>query len=472
MRAALPFLCVSGVLLATLAAVAPPATTLGVVLFIAFSSSAATMRSEKAIALLWWLSVLPLYLNLPSVAFPIPLELVVALILLWRTFVVERRALSFGTASDQLLTLIVLCGAGLSTVLSQDKLRSSLNFLSLAIWLLLIPLARATYRRPEDARLSMGVLGIAVGVQALLGFAQLVGGRPFTTGILTSPLAAVFFNNNALLSRLVRQDFNWAMFGWAFPSGLFINAIVYGLCLTTAALILLNSPPSWLPRRGAGALRASAVLGLLAAFASFKVTAWVAIATGGVLLLAHRPSRSEVRLRTVAVPLLLLVAAAGLTRELVTTRLTDVAGASALTRLIIWIAYLQALVYGGWIGVGPGQAEVLAPTLPTWAAGQNVSLLAAPENSWVGLAVEIGVPATAALLIVLVRLGVRGRPLRVTVAGPAIAAALVGCTIGVHGLTDEHILPLVALIGGVASTLNSLEASGRTATLAPPQLPV
>jgi hypothetical protein len=115
-------------------------------------------------------------------------------------------------------------------------------------------------------------------------------------------------------------------------------------------------------------------------------------------------------------------------------------------------------VHGGWIGTGPGQAELLAPSLSTSAAGQTVELFAAPEDSWIALAIEIGVPATAALLILLVRLSVRDKPLRMTAAAPAFAAVLVGCTIGVHGLTDEHILPLVALIGGLASSLDGLPA--------------
>jgi hypothetical protein len=133
--------------------------------------------------------------------------------------------------------------------------------------------------------------------------------------------------------------------------------------------------------------------------------------------------------------------------------LADILAASAVSRLFVWGYYLQSVVHGGLVGVGPGQSAILAPTLTTMAGGQTLKLLAAPENSWIALLVEIGAPATIALLVLLVRLVLGFKPTRISAAAPAMTAALVGC-IGVYGLTDEHILPLVALIGGMASSLS------------------
>jgi hypothetical protein len=112
--------------------------------------------------------------------------------------------------------------------------------------------------------------------------------------------------------------------------------------------------------------------------------------------------------------------------------------------------YWTNIRYGGLIGVGIGQAGELAPSLSTVAAGQQLEAQLAPENSYIGLAVEIGVPATIALCALLVRAGIAPGTRRTTWVFPALAAGLVG-SIGVHGLADEHILPLLALGLGLAS---------------------
>ena len=444
-----------GLALAAVAAWAPPATTLGLALAGVLVSSAVALREESAIALLWGLSIIPLYLNVPSVAFPIPLELLVAMVLMWRTFVVGRRVPQFGTAIDRGLLLLIALGVVISTLLSPNILRSTLNSISLLIWLFHIPLARAIYQRPGGVRQSLRVLAVALGAQGILGFVQLVAGFHFAIGVLTSPVASLFFNQNALISKIARQDFNWLIFDRTFPSGLFINSIVYGLCLTVGGLTLMTVPRTWLPPRFKHAARVFGAIALVAAFASFKVSVWLAMLAGAVVLIVTQRPHRRVRLQTALLPLGLLATAAALTREMVSRRVVDVLTVSAMTRLLIWGAYAGSLVHHGLIGVGPGQAQLVAPTIPTLAAGQNIDLFAAPENSWLGLAVEVGVPAMLALLILLVRMAVRSIPPRATFAAPGITAALVGCTVGVYGLTDEHILPLLALLGGMTSALES-----------------
>ena len=447
-----------GLALAAVAAWAPPATTLGLVLAVILVSCVLVLPERGAIALLWGLTIVPLYLVVPSFAFPIPLELVVAVVLMWRVFIAGNRRLRFGTPTDHFLVIVVALGVGISTALSPERLLSSLNAISLLIWLFHIPLARTIYRDASATTQSLTMLAIVIVAQSLLGFAQLVAGLHLTMGILTSPLAPLFYNQNALHARLATQDFNWMMFDRAFPSGLFINSIVYGLCLTIGGLTLIVVPRSWYSLGTSRAARMCGALALAAAFASFKVTSWVAMLAGGCVVLITQVPNARNRLRTALIPLGLFTMATVLARQLVTRRLVDVLAASALARLVIWSAYLGSLVHHGLIGVGPGQARLIAPTFSTYAAGQNLELFAAPENSWLGLAVEVGVPATVALLLLLIRLAVRAAPPRITIAAPGIAAALVGCTFGVYGLTDEHILPLIALLGGMACAHESSDA--------------
>lgn len=453
-----------GLVIAGIAALVPPATTLALALTLVLVSSALVLPERGAIAILWGLSIIPLYLTLPDFTFPLPVELVVAIVLMWRIFVAASRSPRFQTRTDLGLVIVVAIGVVGSTAFSADRLRSALNATSLMIWLFHIPLARTIYREPDSSGPTLRVLAIVVVLQALLGFAQLVGGVKFAMGILTSPLAPVFFNNNALLSRLGSQDFNWLMFDRAFPSGLFINSIVYGLCLIVSGLTLVSVPRTWYPRGNSGVFRLCGAIALVAAFASFKVTSWVSLLAGGMVVLVNQVSNRHHRQRTALVPLAMLAMAVALTRELVTQRLVDVFAVSAAARLLIWNAYLGSIVHHGLIGVGLGQAQTIAPSFATYAAGQSFNLLAAPESSWLGLTVEIGVPATLALLLLLTRLTVRATRPRITRAAPGIIAALVGCTFGVYGLTDEHILPLIALLGGMASALEPNRVADSEAT--------
>jgi hypothetical protein len=131
------------------------------------------------------------------------------------------------------------------------------------------------------------------------------------------------------------------MFDRVFPSGLFINSIVYGLCLIAGGLTLIGAPRSWLPSRSAGLMRASGSIALVVAFLSFKVTAWLSLVAGGIILLAIHVSRRQVRFSTAVIPLVLTLAAAGLSRQMVSDRVSSVLGGSAITRLVIWNAYLH-----------------------------------------------------------------------------------------------------------------------------------
>lgn len=436
------------------AGLAPPATTLGVGLALSTALSAATLSEPKALALAWALAVIPLYLNIPGIQYPLPLEMLVGMVLIWRAFVVPGRMPSFGCRTDRLLALILLSGAALSTALSPDVPRAAFHIARFTIWLFYIPLARTWYSTPSAALPGLAMLALALALQALLGFTQLAVGESLTLGMLRSPFAPLFMNANALADRLVKQDFNWIIFGRTFASGLFLNAIVFGLCLTLGGLALLAAPRTWFPRGFAWVWRACGALALMAAIVSLKVTAWLSLLAGGLLLLLMGMKDRQLRLVTTASPIIVATFAALFLRELVTARVLHAISVTAPERVLAWLAYWKSLQYGGLLGTGLGLAQLAPPPFAIYAAGQWVERVLPPENSWIGLAVEMGVPATAALLLLLLRLGVSFRGLTPTWAAPAVAAAVVGVS-GVHGLTDEHILPLIALVGGTASGLKA-----------------
>lgn len=99
-----------------------------------------------------------------------------------------------------------------------------------------------------------------------------------------------------------------------------------------------------------------------------------------------------------------------------------------------------------WTGVGAGQFEPVFPQYRKLTAAQNKSMLLHPENDWLWMAAETGVPATLALSALVVFafwralsgvLGGRDRALR----GACLIAALL---VPLHGLFDVpgHRIPL------------------------------
>lgn len=435
---------------AVLAAVAPPATSLGVGFTAILLLVAARAELPSAMALTWGLTIIPLYINIPDFPFAIPVDLLIAPLLLWRVFVVRRRVPSFGRHVDQALAVMVLVGAAVSTAFATDPLRAAFNFVRFTFWLLYLPAAREVYREPQAVAPSAIALLLGLGAQVGLGIAQLVGGDTVTLGFLGSPLAGTFMNANAIASRLAAQDFNWVIFDRTFPSGLFLNAIVFGLCLTIGGLILWGLPRRLLPPGRGGLWQVGGSLSLLLALLSFKVTAWVAMLVGGVAWGLRRARNPVFWLRAGAIGAGVILVVLLPLYDLIAARLAEIAAGSLITRLFAWQVYWANIRYGGLIGVGLGQASELAPSLGTVAAGQQLEAQLAPENSYVGLIVEIGVPATIALCALLVRGGLAPGTRRTAWVFPALVAGLVG-SVGVYGLTDEHILPLLTLSAGLAS---------------------
>jgi hypothetical protein len=444
--------------IAILSALANPALTLGVVLACAGVVLVLGLPRPQAIAISWGLAVIPLNLNLPGVPFPIPLDVPVGCTLAFRAFIVEGVHSGFGTRLDNCLAGIVLTSAVLSAAISPDVLRASLHTLRLAIWLLYIPIARAWYTQAADVLPSLTALAITLGVQAVIGFAQVAFGEHVATGLMTSPLAQVFFNANALAGRLAIQDYNWILFDRAFASGLFLNSIAFGLCLAIGGLIILTVPEGWFPDRQSWIWRAFGVASLVCAVLSLKVTAWLALLAGSCCLVMMRMSVRRVGAMRAAVPMLFVALGALFVQGLIGERIRYALSVTLGTRLIAWTTYLGHLRHAGVLGSGLGLVEVQGPTLPTYAAGQPIELVIAPENSWIALAVEIGIPATVALLLLLSRLAAHPRPFRLTWAAPAVVAGIVG-GLGVHAITDEHIFPLIALIGGSASAISEPEGT-------------
>lgn len=433
---------------ASLAALAPPATALGIGLAGVLMLAAARLDLARAVAALWSLAIIPLYINLPGLS--IPVDLLLAPILITRVFLVERRSFGLPNRLDWLLAAMFLTLAAGSAILSPSPVQAGYHLLRTALWLCYIPLGRAVYTNGQTAAPSVAVLVLATGAQAGLGLAQLALDNPFTVAVLSSPVASAFIPAPALESKLAAQDFNWITFGRAFPSGLFLNAIVFGVCLSVAGMILLGVPARWMPAGRAGLCRVGGAIALLVAFLAFKLTAWIGMLAGGVAAALLRIAQPGRRLRALLLPSLALVAIAlGLSGPL-ERRLSDIATGSLVTRLLAWYTYLTNLPHHGMLGLGLGQAGVLAPAVPSLAAGQRVGLELAPESSLVGLAVEAGAPAALGLYAWLGLLAFRRRPFRAAWALPAMVTALVG-NVGVYGLTDDHIMPLVALLAGLAS---------------------
>jgi hypothetical protein len=439
---------VGGLGVALLAALAPPALALGIGLTLLLAMLAVRLDLARAFAIPWALAVLPVYLDIPE--YSLPADLVIIPILLARVFIGRRRWPSVPGPLDAILGLVALGAMGISTARSADVSVTGFHLLRCVFWLSYIPAARVVYHDRRALTPAFTALLIATTCQALLGLVQLALGNDFTVGVLELPFMGAFFPSGALEGRLATKDFNWITFGRAFPSGLFLNAIVYGVCLATAGMALLTVPNRWLPSGRAWPWRAGGALALFVAFLTLKLTAWIGLVAGAITAVVLRIRDPRVRWRVLLIPPIVVLILGFLFEDLIEQRLQDIASGSLITRLFVWYTYMTNLRYGGLLGVGLGQANVLAPELPTIAAGQQLSMQFPPESSFVGLAVEIGVPGTIALFAFLVLLGLERRPLRASWALPAIITALAG-NLSVYGLTDEHILPLVALLAGAAA---------------------
>jgi hypothetical protein len=434
--------------IAAFAAFAPPATAAGVGLTAIVAVLVARLDLPRALALAWGLAVIPLYLDFRVVA--LPAQLVIGPILFTRIFVFERRPLSFlGRLEWVLLGVVIVAGVA-STALSDQPILSAYYLVRVLLYLLYIPAARAVYTDRGTIAPSLTVLLVALMLQAAVGIAQFVFGIDFAIGLLASPVTPAFIVRGAVEGKLASQDYNWIAFGRAFPSGLFINSIVYAVCLATGGMLLLGFPAHWLPKSRVALRRAGGAVALLVAFACFKLTAWVGILAGAVVFVFLRIPDPRTRWRALVIPPVVLIALGFIFQDAIQQRLFDIARGSLFTRLFTWFTYARNLQHSGVIGVGLARASLLAPSVPTAAGGQQMTLELAPENSPIGLAAEIGVPGMLALYLLLIVPVLRGRPRPPTWVWPAMATVLVG-NMGVYGLPDEHIMPLVALLVGLAA---------------------
>jgi hypothetical protein len=438
------------------AAFAPPDSALGIGLTLLLTFAAARLDLPRAMAILWGLAVVPIYIQVPG--FGMPAELVVAPVVLARIFAVERRPISMPSGLAWTLAAIFVSGALASTVLSGDARQTGYYLLRELIWILYIPAARVVYQDAGAIAPTLAVVLLGALLQSVLGLMQLALNNDFTLGLLRLPIAPAFIPGGSLDAKLAAQDYNWINFDRAFPSGLFLNAIVYGVCLLTWGFLLVGIPQRWLPGRRTGIWRAAGVLSLGVAFLTFKLTAWLGIIAGVLTIMLGRVTDRRARLQLLLGPPLALALVSIVFRDAISERLDQIMSGSLFTRVLAWTAYLANLSYGGLAGVGLSRANVLAPSVPTRAAGQVLNLELAPESSPIGLAVEVGVPAMLALHALLIVLALRRRPFGATWVLPAMVAVLVG-NLTVFGLTDDHLGPLVTLMAGLAAAAPSQRAS-------------
>jgi len=169
-----------------------------------------------------------------------------------------------------------------------------------------------------------------------------------------------------------------------------------------------------------------------------------------VFVFIRIPDR-RMRVRALVIPPLIILVLGFLFWDAIQLRLLDIARGSLLTRLLTWFTYAQNLQHHGIIGVGLGRAGLLAPSVSSAAAGQQTALELAPESSPIGLSAEIGIPAMLALYGFVVVPMLRKRSGRPAWVWPAMTTALVG-NLAVYGLTDDHILPLLTLLAGLAAS--------------------
>jgi hypothetical protein len=426
-----------------------PATALSSGLYVIVLMLAVRLDLPRVIAIAWALAVLPIYLDFPGAS--LPLDLPFAAVLFTRTFVVGRRRFSFGGWLQWGLVLVIVSAAAISAYYSPNRSLSTYYLTRFVVWLLYIPAARAIYTDWRTIAPSLTALLLAVGAQVIIGLAQLAFDIPFALGVLSSPVTPALMPRGSVMGKLATQDFNWIMNGHALPSGLFINSIVYAICISTVGMIFLAAPARWLPGGRAGLWRAMGALAILVALVCFKLTAWIGIVAGVATLVLLRLTDRRRRIQVLIVPAL----AAGVLwltlHDLIQRRLEDIASGSLITRIYTWTQYWTNLEHSGRLGVGLSQANTLAPSVPTIAGGEAHMLELAPENSFIGLSAEIGVPAAIAFHLLLLGLVIRRRGGSVSWALPALVTTLVG-NLGVYGLTDDHIMPLVTLLAGLASS--------------------
>jgi hypothetical protein len=437
---------------AAAATFAPPATSISLGLTGILALLVARLDLPRALALAWALAIVPVYLDFETAG--LLAQLVIAPILFIRIFVTEKRPLSLPGAFEWLLAGIVVIAGIASAAVSDQPLLSVYYLVRLGLFLLYLPAARAVYTSPRTIAPSLTVLTLALVLQATIGFVQFLGGIGFAMDLLTSPVTPAFIIRGSLEAKLLAQDFNWIAYGFALPSGLFLNSIVFAVCLATGGMLLVTVPAGWFPNGRPAAWRAGGLLALLVSFAAFKLTAWLGILAGAFVFMLTRLPDRKTRVRAVVIPPVVLLVVGFLFWDAIQERLLDIARGSLFTRLLTWFTYAENLQHHGIIGVGLGRAGLLAPSVATAAGGQRAVTELAPESSPIGLSAEIGIPAMLALYaFVLVPLFRKRRPLW---AWPAIATLMVG-SLAVYGLTDDHAMPLLMLMVGLATSKGARE---------------
>jgi O-Antigen ligase len=428
---------------------APPATSISLGLTGILALLVARLDLPRALALAWGLAVVPIYLDFQVFGFLA--QLVIAPILFTRIFVMEERPLRLqGSLEWGCAGIAVVAGIASAAVSDQPAL-SAYYLVRLVLFMLYVPAARAVYTSRRTIAPSLTVLLFGLVFQAALGLLQFLMGVDFALGLLASPAMPAFIVRGSLEAKLLAQDYNWIAYGQALPSGLFLNAIVYAVCLATGGMLLVAVPAEWLPNGRPAAWRAGGLLALLLAFGSFKLTAWLGILAGGFVFILTRIPDRKTRVRAVVIPPVVLFVLGFLFWDAIQQRLLDIARGSLFTRLLTWFTYATNLQHHGIIGVGLGRAGLLAPSVSTNAAGQQTALELAPESTPIGLSAELGIPAMIALYAFVIVPVFRKRPDRPVWVWPAIATALVG-SLAVYGLTDDHVMPLLMLMVGLATS--------------------
>lgn len=281
----------------------------------------------------------------------------------------------------------------------------------LAVAFLTAHVLRTAWDRGRVLRRLVAALLVLVTIWSIVGFIQAALGFTTVREMLSSPLAGLVYSPAELGIKLGAIGVNWRRGDSVQPFGPFDNAIVFGMFtamgvgIAAATLVgRVRFAPRWLAVT-------TVVLGLAADIATLKATGWISAAAALVVafLVLGGSLGAVVRWG------LLLGTAAGLCgflfRNMIAARLAELAAREiaatgsldAISRPAVWAHYLRVALTRPLTGHGLNTAARLGPVRQTLATGTDVTISyqLPPENSYLTMAVDTGLPGLAGVLVVL-----------------------------------------------------------------------
>ena len=375
----------------------------------------ATLPLERTLPALVALAPFRLYATIPGTSYEISLTSLIT-VMVGAFVLVANVARGLPRLTRWEWTFAAWFGWLVLTVLWSSSPGSSLRGLFswghlLAVAFLTAHVLRTAWDRGRVLRRLVTALLVLVTMWSVVGFLQ--AALSFTTvrEMLSSPLAGLVYSPAELGIKLGAIGVNWRRGDSVQPFGPFDNAIVFGMFtatgvgLATATLVgRVRFAPRWLAVT-------TLVLGLAADIATLKATGWISAAAALVIAFLALGGSVGAVLRWG----LALGTAAGLCgflfRDMIAARLAELAAREivatgsldAISRPAIWAHYLRVALTKPVTGHGLYTAGRLGPVRQTLATGTDVmiSYQLPPENAYLTMAVDAGLPGLVGLLVVL-----------------------------------------------------------------------